>query len=229
MSEAAFIKLKSQRVLSGTVPNNESKHIPIGGIMSKSQQQSILQLKVTLCQIKPPIWRRILVPDNITLGQLHDVLQIVMGWTDSHFHQFVLGREVYGVPDEDEDNFMFGTPLKDENKERVSSLLLKEKDSLTYEYDFGDGWQHKVTLEKIIPYDSSIQLPSCIKGKRACPPEDCGGVWGYVELLEIMSDKSHPEYNERLEWLETDFAPEYFDHAEVNAQLLMEIGPSTLR
>ncbi|MCX6179014.1 MAG: plasmid pRiA4b ORF-3 family protein [Chlorobiales bacterium] len=197
--------------------------------MSNTKRQSILQLKVTLRDIKPPIWRRIVVPDNITLGQLHDVLQIVMGWTDSHLHQFILGRVVYGIPDENEDNSMFGMSFKDENKVRLSNLLSEEKDSLSYEYDFGDGWQHKVTLEKKVPDDSSIQLPRCIKGKRACPPEDCGGVWGYVELLEIMSDKSHPEYKARAEWLDNDFDPEYFDLAEINAQLMMEGGENALR
>lgn len=189
--------------------------------MGSTKPTSSLQLKVTLCDVKPPIWRRILVPDTVTLGQFHDVLQIVMGWTDSHLHQFIMGRAVYGVLDEHHDDLRFGRSIKDENKAMLSMLLSNENDSLIYEYDFGDGWQHKVTLEKKAPYDSSLKLPSCIKGKRACPPEDCGGPWGYAELLEIMRDQSHPEYNDRAEWLGSDFDPEFFDPAEVNDQLML--------
>ena len=190
--------------------------------MKTKAPQAIFQLNVTLRGSKPPIWRRILVPDTITLGKLHQVLQVVMEWEDEHLHQFVQGRELYGVPDK-EDVF-FGMSVTDENKTLLSSLLSKEKEWLTYEYDFGDGWEHKLVLEKKLPFDSAIKLPHCIKGKRACPPEDCGGMWGYMDLIAIMSDKSHPEYTERAEWLEenfgiNDFDPEFFDLEEVNTQL----------
>ena len=190
--------------------------------MKTKAPQATFQLKVTLIGSKPPIWRRILVPDTITLGKLHQVLQVIMGWEDEHLHQFVLGRELYGVPDK-EDVF-FGMSVNDENKTILSSLLSKEKEWLTYEYDFGDGWEHKLILEKKLPFDDSIQLPHCLKGKRASPPEDCGGMWGYMDLIGIMSDKSSPEYAERAEWLEenfgiNDFNPEFFDLEEVNTQL----------
>jgi len=98
-------------------------------------------------------------------------------------------------------------------------LLKKEKDSLIYEYDFGDSWEHKIILEKILPYDASLKVPSCIKGKRACPPEDCGGIWGYQNLVEIIKDPSHPEHEEMLEWLGGEFDPEYFDMNETNRML----------
>ncbi len=194
-------------------------------VMKTKAPQAIYQLKVTLVGSKPPIWRRILVPDNITLGKLHMVLQVVMGWLDEHLHQFKMGMELYGVPDKE--NSLFGMSVQDENKTILSSLLLKEKDSITYDYDFGDDWEHKLTLEKRLPYDSTMQLPLCIKGKRACPPEDCGGIWGYMELIEIMSDPSHPEHEERAEWLEEafgieNFEPECFDLEETNATLEME-------
>ncbi|MFZ4525149.1 MAG: plasmid pRiA4b ORF-3 family protein [Chlorobium sp.] len=195
--------------------------------MRPQTPKSIYQLKVTLMGSKPPIWRRILVADTITLGKLHTVMQAGMGWFDEHLHQFVFGRELYGVPDEDEKDLFFGMSVIDENMEILSSLLRKEKDSLTYEYDFGDGWQHKVTLEKILSFDSAISLPSCIKGKGACPPEDCGGIWGYRELVEVMSDKLHPDYADRTEWLAesfgiTDFNPELCDLEAVNSRLRRE-------
>ncbi len=190
--------------------------------MKTKTPQATFQLKVTLMGSRPPIWRRILVPNTITLGKLHQVLQVVMGWEDEHLHQFVQGRELYGVPDKEE--VFFGMSATDENKTILSSLLSKEKEWLTYEYDFGDGWEHKLILEKKLPFDDSIQLPHCLKGKRASPPEDCGGMWGYMDLIGIMSDKSSPEYAERAEWLEenfgiNDFNPEFFDLEEVNTQL----------
>ena len=155
------------------------------------------------------------MPGNINLGSFHIVLQIVMGWTNSHLHQFILGRTMYGIPD-DEFGADFGIEIEDENKYNLSQLLKKEKDSLKYEYDFGDGWEHKIILEKILPYESSLKVPSCIKGKRACPPEDCGGIWGYQDLIEVINDTSHPEHEEMLEWLGGDFDPEYFDVNEIN-------------
>ncbi len=173
------------------------------------------QLKITLNGSKPPIWRRILVQPDITLGQLHEVLQIVMGWTDSHLHQFVFGPEIFGVPD-DEEGGLFGFQVKDENKHRLSEFLRREKDFLSYEYDFGDGWEHKILLEKILPFDGSVKLPKCIKGKKACPPEDCGGIWGYQELIEILGDVSHPEHQAMIEWLGGNIDPEFFDLGEVN-------------
>lgn len=190
--------------------------------MKTKTPQATFQLKVTLMGSRPPIWRRILVPNTITLGKLHQVLQVVMGWEDEHLHQFVQGRELYGVPDKEE--VFFGMSVNDENKTILSSLLSKEKEWLTYEYDFGDGWEHKLVLEKKLPFDSAMQLPHCIKGKRACPPEDCGGIWGYMNLIGIMSDKSSTEYAERAEWLEENFGidnfdPEFFDLELINEQL----------
>ncbi len=183
--------------------------------MGVKQLRSVYQLKVTLNGSKPPIWRRLLVPGDINLGNFHVVLQIVMGWTNSHLHQFILGRTMYGIPD-DEFGGGYDLEIEDENKYTLSHLLKKEKDSLKYEYDFGDGWEHKIIIEKILPHKSSVKVPSCIKGKRACPPEDCGGIWGYQDLIEVLNDTSHPEYDEMLEWIGEDFDPEYFDVNHIN-------------
>lgn len=185
--------------------------------MTVKHLRNIYQIKVVLNGAKPPIWRRLLVPSNLTLGRFHTVLQVAMGWTDSHLHQFIADGVFYGIPDEEMD---FGMEVKNENKFKLSQLLKSEKDSLIYEYDFGDGWEHKVTLEKILPYGSDISLPQCIKGKRACPPEDCGGIWGYHDLLGIISDPENPEYESTLEWLGEDFDPEALDLDEINALLI---------
>lgn len=178
----------------------------------------IYQLKVTLAESKPPIWRRILVASDMDLGLFHNILQDVMGWTDSHLHQFTVHGVTYSAPYEDMAHG-FEMDFKDESKYKLSQLLKKEKASLTYEYDFGDSWQHKIVLEKILPHDDSMMIPSCIKGKRACPPEDCGGVWGYENLIAIIQDPKHPEYQDMREWLEEDFDPERFDLDEINDAL----------
>ena len=154
------------------------------------------------------------MPSDLKLGAFHDVIQVAMGWTDSHLHQFIANKVFYGIPDDD-----FGLEMEDESKYKLSQLLKKEKDSLIYEYDFGDSWEHKILLEKILPFDTKIALPVCIKGKRACPPEDCGGIWGYEELLETISDPKHPEHEDMLEWLGGEFDPEEFDLEEINGDL----------
>lgn len=183
--------------------------------MSVKQSRLVYQLKVTLNGSKPPIWRRVLVSSNIDLGNFHRILQIVLGWTDSHLHQFIADRTMYGTP-YDEFGGDLGFECEDENRYKLSQLLKKERDSLIYEYDFGDSWEHKIILEKIFPHDGSVKVPSCIKGKRACPPEDCGGIWGYQNLLEIIQDPLHPEHEEMLEWLGGEFDPEHFNMEETN-------------
>jgi len=173
------------------------------------------QIKVTLDGIRPPIWRRLLVPGLLSLKDLHDVLQVAVGWTDSHLHQFVARGTLYGRPDP----AGFGRGCVNENGVRLDEVLKAEKDAMIYEYDFGDGWHHKVILEKILGGAVDGAAPSCAAGARACPPEDCGGVWGYANLLKIISDSSHPEHDEMLEWLGDQFEPERFDISETNSVL----------
>ena len=179
-------------------------------------EKSVYQLKVTLDDSKPPIWRRILVPENITLYNLHDILQIVMGWTDSHLHMFTIERQIYGNPEDDEYGDL-GT--KNENRYRLNQLSLREKSRFSYEYDFGDSWDHTILVEKILSPEKGVHYPVCIKGKRACPPEDVGGVWGYEGFLEAIADPEHEEHDEYLEWIGDDFDPEAFDVDEVNEAL----------
>ena len=173
--------------------------------------RNLYQIKVSLNGVKPPVWRRLLLSSTTILPTLHDIIQIAMGWTDSHMHQFTVGNERYGVPNPD---FMDGT--KPEGRIRIGVLLKEEKQWIIYEYDFGDGWEHKLMLEKILPYKSGDIEPKCIGGKRGCPPEDVGGPWGYMSFLEIYNDKTHPEHEEMVEWVGDYFDPERFDPNEIN-------------
>jgi len=179
--------------------------------MTAKPLRSIYQLKVTLKYSSPPVWRRLQIASTETLEDVHIALQIVMGWTNSHLHQFVKDRVCYGMPDED-----FPSDMLDELDYRLDQVLKKEKDTLIYEYDFGDGWLHDVVLEKILPFKTDVKLPVCLKGSRACPPEDIGGVPGYEMFLQAIADPSHPEYEDMLEWIGGDFDPEQFNLLEVN-------------
>ncbi|MCX7097232.1 MAG: plasmid pRiA4b ORF-3 family protein [Methylococcales bacterium] len=181
--------------------------------MATKQTKAIYQIKISLKGAKPPIWRRVLVPSTMKLNTFHGVVQTAMGWENYHLHQFEFRQTYYGVPDEEFE-------MENESKYKLSQLLTHEKESMNYIYDFGDNWQHKILLEKILPFDDCVTLPLCIKGNRACPPEDCGGIWGYVELLETLADPKHPQHEEMLEWLGDEFDPEAFDLAEINYQLI---------
>ena len=176
--------------------------------------QTIFQLKITLRGSRPPIWRRIQVPGNITLERLHYIFQNVMGWTNSHLHQFIINGEYYGVPDDD-----FYTETKNEKRVKLGSVVSTSGEKFIYEYDFGDSWEHLVIVEKVLSPEKDVNYPICLKGKRECPPEDCGGVWGYEELLEAIKDPNHPEYEEWIEWVGDDFDPEFFDIDDVNERL----------
>ncbi len=182
--------------------------------MSKSQ--SIYQLKITLNDSKPPIWRRVLVPKNITFYQLHEIIQTVMGWDDYHLHQFMIDSQIYGNPEYDE----YGDQeTQNEKKYRLDQFVHSDGFKFRYEYDFGDGWLHDLVVEKILPKERGLDYPICIKGKRACPPEDVGGVWGYDNFLEAIADPTHEEHNDYLEWIGGEFDPTAFDLDGVNERL----------
>jgi hypothetical protein len=176
----------------------------------------VYQIKVTLRDSKPPIWRRIQVPGDVTLARLHRILQIVMGWTDYHLHQFIIGGAYFGQPHPDYEGFL---EMHDERRVKLAQIAPGEKFKFVYEYDFGDGWEHELLVEKILPPEPDVDYPRCLKGKRACPPEDVGGVWGYDDFLEIIRTADHPEHDDMLEWVGGEFDPEAFDLDEINAEL----------
>jgi len=174
--------------------------------------RKVYQLKVRLQRSKPPIWRRILVASDITLIGLHEVLQISMGWTDSHMHLFEYNGQVFG----DSRSGVGSLQAADERWTRLDQVLRREKESLRYEYDFGDGWDHQVTLEKILPHDPRVELPVCIKAKGACPLEDTGGLWGYYSILEALGDSRHPNHAQYRDLFGPELDTNAFDVDSVN-------------
>ncbi len=236
---------------------------------------SVSEIKITLNDSKPPIWRKVAVPSDISLGELHDVIQIAMGWTNSHMHQFILrgkkpkparrklpestgtvekkvidlpgGRKGYMISLKRDDNAVptpseptmswfdtgdryfvtkvtpWGEPtdMEGENEDAVTlaEVCPKIKSKLIYEYDLGDGWEHTIEVLKIIEPEAGVEYPVCLAGKKACPPEDCGGVWGYYELLETIADPDADDHEDMVEWLGDDFDPDAFDPEEANTTL----------
>lgn len=179
----------------------------------------IYQIKVTLNHTKPPIWRRIQVRGDVNFYKLHRVLQIAMGWTDSHLHQFVLGKKRFiGEPS---DEFPSDFEIINERKVKLQDIVTEPKKKLVYEYDFGDGWEHELVFEKILPADPNQRYPVCLDGALACPIEDSGGPWGYYEKLEIVKnpDPDNIDHQQIADWMPPDFDPTAFDLAASNAEL----------
>lgn len=230
---------------------------------------NILQLKITLEESNPKIWRRFLVSDFWTFDKLHRIIQKVMGWENYHLYEFEIGDQIVALDNDEDYNFAEGALDKltksSEFKQMLENMDLSKADKggvslnvnkvnkilsnidkgekkkvflmkntrifelikdigtrFYYRYDFGDNWEHEIIIEKITKdnIEKQEEIPICLSGERACPPEDCGGTWGYEELLEIQKNKKHPEYEEKIvEWLGKDFDSEKFDIDEVNKEL----------
>jgi hypothetical protein len=175
------------------------------------------QLQVLLNGSQPSIWRRLQVPGAANLGWFHAVLQVAMGWTNSHLHHFICGEHRYVDAHVEWEQYAGDPPMLDESKFTLADLLKEVHAGLVYEYDFGDSWEHIVTVEKILPDDASTSaIAVCLEGSRACPPDDCGGIPGYEELLKALKNKKHPEHKSMKEWLGRPFDPECFDVAKAN-------------
>ncbi|HEY5960498.1 MAG TPA: plasmid pRiA4b ORF-3 family protein [Polyangiaceae bacterium] len=176
------------------------------------------QLKVTLEGLKPAIWRRVVVPSEFTLFDLHVVIQVAMGWENCHLHDFTIGRRQYALPDPD--GFDHSLNEADVTLAEVAGPRSKFK----YQYDFGDSWIHVILVEKILD-NLEVPFPSCTGGARACPPEDSGGAWGYEEKLEALADPDDEAGEELREWMGEDFDPERFEIDAVNRGLLAAFRP----
>lgn len=183
----------------------------------KRKYNQVYQFKIALEGIRPPVWRRIQVPETYTFWDLHLAIQDVMGWEDYHLHEFEIidpstgAKMSIGVPDEE-----FGRKILSERKQEISQYFSMKNKSAEYLYDFGDNWEHKILLEKILPREEGTAYPVCVKGKRACPPEDCGSLGGYESILEALENPEDEENEELLDWVGEDFDPEHFDAKEVD-------------
>jgi hypothetical protein len=182
--------------------------------MAKLNGRCDYQLKITLSRSRPPIWRRVIVPDTMLLPEFHKVIQSAMGWEDYHLHEFNIGGQRFGVPDLD-----WPTEVINESGVMLNQIFSAEKQKIGYLYDFGDSWEHAILLEKILPRIGVALPPRCVTGKRACPPEDCGGIYGYYHLLDVLEDPQHPEHESLAEWADDEIDPEYFDLTLINTRL----------
>ena len=179
----------------------------------------VYQLTIALRAIRPPIWRRFQVPASTTLDRLHLMVQRVMGWTNAHLHEFVVDGRRYGTgvrewKDE------FEADVLNERRFTLADIAAAAGAEIEYTYDFGDGWQHDIRVEKILPPTPGQHYPVCLAGARACPPEDCGGYPGYTDLVKAMAQPRHPRHRELIEWLGGVFEPEQFDAEAVSRDLL---------
>jgi hypothetical protein len=175
------------------------------------------RLRITLLDVKPTVWREVMVPETITLPKLHMVFQHAMGWTNSHLHEFVIrGRHYTDYLEDDWEP----EKLIDERRVRLQAALGRVVRTFDYLYDFGDGWHHAVVVEDREPNPvGTVARVRCIAGERACPPEDVGGVSGYADFLDAIDDPRHPEHEQNLTWCGGSFDPDRFDVEGVNERL----------
>lgn len=185
------------------------------------QPATIRQLRIVLGETKPPIWRRILVPADINLHDLHVAIQRAMGWYGCHLHEFRIGDMSFADHTVDVD---LSPDILDENQHTLARVLaVSGKKQFRYDYDFGDGWNHQVYVQKLTVADPKLTYPRCIDGARNCPPEDCGGVGGYYRLLSILKNPRHPEYRDMRRWLGGPYDPDRFSTTEANQRIRLKI------
>jgi Plasmid pRiA4b ORF-3-like protein len=177
-------------------------------------QQPVFRLRIQLKEVHPTVWRRVLVPGGVRLGRLHDIFQAAMGWTNSHLHNFTIGDRLYGTHIDD-----YPEEELDENEYTVLAALRGGVRRFGYEYDFGDSWEHEVTVEETTWSPLALKHAVCIDGENACPPEDVGGPYGYQQFLEALADPLHEEHDSYLVWVGHKFEADAFDLAVVNAAL----------
>lgn len=192
-----------QRLL--VFPHRPARELP--------QTRVVYQLKITLQEITPPIWRRIQIPADCTLRELHEVIQTVFGWLDYHLHLFEVKGVQYGEPDPEFDD---EPPIHRDARTKVRTVLARLGATMVYEYDFGDCWKHDILLEGMFLAEPGVRYPRCIGGARSTPPEDCGGVAGYQSLLDILQDPDDEEYDDMRQWAGEGFDPEAFDPEAIN-------------
>lgn len=209
---AASPAANSKELLEGFLAEEPLPPVPSVTKASAPAKPATYQFKVSLGSIRPLIWRRFTVSSELTFAQFHDALQAVMGWTNSHLHDFEFRGQTIGLPDPE-----WPRPVLREDRTRLGEIGLRPRSKLVYRYDFGDDWEHTLTLEKVLPWDPACPL-SCLAGQRACPPEDCGSVPGYEQLCALLANPQRPDPDGLREWAGA-FDPEDFDLGRVDAAL----------
>jgi len=214
-------KQTEERLQNGRKDEEVSTSLPGPDKQARAQKgqdgRQIYQIKVALLETEPPIWRRFLVPSSVTLHRLHLILQDVMGWSNYHLYRFQIRREEYGEPHPD--NEFYELNFKNSRRTKLGQVVTRKGDVFRYEYDFGDSWEHMLLVEDILEYQPDMRYPVCLTGERACPPEDCGGPYGYADLLETIADPSHEDYQDMMTWLGGNFDPNSFDIEIANLKL----------
>jgi hypothetical protein len=191
--------------------NAVNREAIIMGVAAPKAEQ-VISLKVTLRGIRPPIWRRLEVPSRLSLGGLHDAIQAAMGWGGHHLYMFDVAGRSYGDPAAVDD-------VADDSRLTVGGVMEAGVRRFTYTYDFGDDWEHDIVIEAKKAAVDGRRYPACTAGKRNCPPDDCGGVWGYRDLLAALANPSRSEAREWSEWMELGFDPEQFSIETVDARI----------
>jgi hypothetical protein len=184
----------------------------------QGRTEVILQIKVKLLGVsKPPVWRRLQLRADARLDHLHDIIVAAFGWEGSHMHAFTSGPEEFGLPDPELDH-------ADERRVSLGQLIGGIGDRLRYTYDFGDNWEHEIVVEDLLDADPDAHYPLLVAAKGACPPEDCGGPWGYADLKEILADPSHEQHQEMLDWLGLDNSSAFDPNAVTIDQIEEEVA-----
>jgi hypothetical protein len=193
------------------------------------QPRQAYVLRASIAESRPRIWRELSVPGDYTLGDLHIVLQIAFKWGNAHLHSFTVNSTEYGIKEIEDMGFDDDHNIVDEDTVCLNHLGLRPEQKFEYLYDFGDSWLHEIRVSKIIPIgaeDRDLAWPHCLEGERAGPLEDSGGIWGYMEMLEVLQNPAHAEYQEIHEWM-GDVDPEYFNREEINAHLERAFKPQS--
>jgi len=187
----------------------------------KPRLTKIYELQVELQDITPLIWRRLWVPSNIGLTELHELIQLAMGWMNSHLHSFEIGHHAYSTADAELDDLN----MLDEDKYTLEKTLGPDIREFVYEYDFGDSWRHRVQVRELEKPNRNAHYPLCVAGERAAPPEDVGGTHAYEEFLQAIENPKHPQHNDTLTWVGGVFDPEGFDLNAINRILRFGYPP----
>ena len=182
-------------------------------VLKELPMTNILKLRITIPDIEPEIWREIVVENDITFKKLHEIIQLSFGWTNSHLYNFDVSGILFSIPDKE-----FGNNDLDA-KNKITEFLIEQGQKALYTYDFGDYWEHEIEIVDVLKKEKEIQYPKCLDGKRNGPPEDCGGIPGYEDVIDALTNKDKSEYEDLLEWL-GDYDPETFDIDEINKAIL---------